>query len=321
MRKMKRRIVIDVGLLITGGMIFWIILSIWNYYNKISLIEKISNEMMGNEAVYFRTTAEELDFQKLYEYLPENGILYNNLSWDKNYKSIIFKDNIPVVPMLKGQFFDKSDRGNRVVVVGKDIAADLEEENPIIDINGIEYKVIGIIGTDYHTKLDQAVWVMMNSENINCQNTFILDGLDQEKVLSYLGQAEIWKDILILDQENLSILEVIDRKKDYWIFPSMVILIGWSYSFILLHRWIQLHSNEIRIRRELGYSSFAVIRILFIKSIIPYLLGIVMAIFIMIKVAEIDRIMLPLGVSVWLFFLLWIVTYLFLVIKKQTDWK
>ena len=65
---MKRRIVIDVGLLITGGMIFWIILSIWNYYNKISLIEKISNEMMGNEAVYFRTTAEELDFQKLYEY-------------------------------------------------------------------------------------------------------------------------------------------------------------------------------------------------------------------------------------------------------------
>lgn len=181
--------------------------------------------------------------------------------------------------------------------------------------------MIGIIGTEYHTKLDQAIWVMMNSENINCQNTFILDGLDQEKVLSYLGQAEIWKDILILDQENLSILEVIDRKKDYWIFPSMVILIGWSYSFILLHRWIQLHSNEIRIRRELGYSSFAVIRILFIKSIIPYLLGIVMAIFIMIKVAEIDRIMLPLGVSVWLFFLLWIVTYLFLVIKKQTDRK
>ena len=46
-----------------------------------------------------------------------------------------------------------------------------------------------------------------------------------------------------------------------------------------------------------------------------------MTIFIMIKVAEIDRIMLPLGVSILLFFLLWIVTYLFLVIKKQTDRK
>lgn len=316
---MKRKIVIDFGLLITGGMVFWIVLNIWNYSHKISFIEKISNEMMGNEAVYFQTTAEMLDFQELYNCLPADGILYNNLFWDKNYKSIIFKDNIPVVPILEGRFFEKSDWGERVAVVGKDIAANLEKEHSVIDIDGIEYKVIGIIGVEYNTKLDQAVWVLMNSENINCWNTFILDGLDKEKVFSYLGQVELWKEVLILDRENLSILEVVDKKKDYWVFPTIVILIGWSYSLILLNRWIQLHNNEIRVRRELGYTPLTIIRILFIKSMIPYLIGI--GVVILIFQRNMDKMILPFGISILLFFMLWIVMCLDFIRKKQIGQK
>lgn len=316
---MRKRIIIDFGLFITGGIVFWIILSIWNYYNEISLVEKISNEMMGNEAIYFQTTSETLDFHEIYTYLPEDGILYNNLSWDKNYKSIIFKENIPTIPILEGRFFEQTDREKKVAVVGKNIAENLQKSDPIIDINGIEYEVIGIIGVEYTTKLDNTVWVIMNNENINCSSTFTLDGLDKDRVFSYLGQAKIWSDILILDRENLSILEVIDRKKDYWVFPSMVILVGLGYSLILLKRWLEIHRNEIRVRKELGYPSLTIIRILLIQSMIPYGTGVLITftILVMIRIVNIQRILLPLIISLLLFLLLWILIGLTFATKRR----
>ena len=314
---MRRKIIINLGLFITGAMIFWIILNIKNYQYEISFIEKISNSMMTDSSVYFQTLHENIELDKIYEFLPEQGILYNYLSWDKNLKGILLKNNVPNVPILNGRFFNKNDIKEKVAVVGKNIISELNDKT-IIKVNGAEYKVIGIMGVDYDTKLDDEVWVILNKENINAEGTFILDGLNTKVILSYLGLSNIWSEVLILDRENIGILEAIDRENDYWIFPMMIIWVGWSYSLILLYQWLNIHKNEIYLRKELGYSLGGILRIFIQKSFIPYVVGmlLVFSISIMKKSNQIYIGIRSIISGIILFILLWVSIIIYCKVKN-----
>lgn len=320
--RMRRKITINLGLFITGAMIFWIILNIKSYQYEISLIEKISNSMITSNSVYFQTQGECIELDKIYEFLPEQGILYNYLSWDKNQKGILLKNNIPNVPILNGRFFNKNDIKEKVAVVGKNIMSGLDDKK-IINVNGENYKVIGVMGVDYDTRLDDEVWLILNEENINAEGTFILDGLNEKAILSYLGLSNIWSEVLILDRENIGILEAIDRENDYWIFPMMIIWVGWSYSLILLYQWLNIHMNEINLRKELGYTFRGILRILIQKSFMPYAMGmlLVLGISIVTKSNQIDIGIRSIFFGIILFILLWVSILIYCKVKNAGVYK
>ena len=314
---MARKILVNFGLLFVSGAILLIVLNVWNYIVKINELQKVSSEILSDKAIFYQVSADNLKFDDILNILPSKAILYNDLSWDRACKAIVYKGNMPNPPMLSGRFFVNEDIGNNVAVVGKNIKTNMVDQKESVSINGINYEVIGFMGTSYNTKLDEAIWVIMNDENINSKGIFTLDGLIEKDIYSFLGAENIWGGVLILDRENVGILEVSDRKKDYWIFPGMVVVTGMMFYIILMHRWFFTNENEIKTRIELGFSIQNIQKRLVYKSAIPSLGGVIISfISFCISGKKIAFIAFSFIVYILLFTVVWFIVFQYKDVKK-----
>lgn len=307
---MKKKWGTNFGLFCAGAMLFFIIFNTKVYQDKISEINRVSQELISQDAIFFRSDLQKMDFHEIYRIFPDHGILYNDLSWHQNCKGILFKKSIPEMPILQGRFFKESDIGQNVAVAGKDIISNLEEQS-IISLNNINYKVIGIMGTDYDTKLDDAIWIPLSSSNMNPSGLFTVDGLRKEEILSLLGSSELWGNVILLDRENTGILEAMDQRDDFWILPVMILLTVWGYAYFFLEHWRSLHLNEIQVREEIGYPIVAINAILIKKSLIPYLKGVCVSFLLLhsFEFSSFQTVLFAFFTTTLLFFALWIVQF------------
>lgn len=230
-------------------------------------LSKMGNGSLGESSSLIKVNGT-IDTQELIK-SSEIGNIKIALYIDENdddgtIRNIYFNKDYVNIPMKSGRFFKKSDfsNGTSIAVVGKN----REDETYIntsgescILINDMEYSVIGVIGYEQATILDDYIYVNLNSLD-NVENPLL--------TIDYLNsrQCDMLSEIFINNISNYSVSsEIISGNTSFSdsIMPTIVsarwflcIIICCFICLLLTSvQWINSQRKEITIRMLVGASS------------------------------------------------------------------
>ena len=182
------------------------------------------------------------------------------------------------MPMISGRFFEDKDftDNNNVAVIGKKVKNTYEKAGQTyIQINGTEYKVIGVLGYNDDTPFDDYVFINLLSCPKDDLNMYIIDFLSNtsqehfEDIIEDL-RSEI-KEIDMLS-ETASFSETVEV--DF----SAIVYFGGLFSSCILCimlislQWLIYQKKELAIRRLVGASKQQ-ITLLLLRKYVFYLLA------------------------------------------------
>lgn len=94
-------------------------------------------------------------------------------------RAIFFQKNYATLPLEKGRFFKAKDfsAGNNVAVIGKNLKSRIYQKNntDYININNVPFRVIGILGYEKETILDNYIYINMLSDISLSSRLYMID--------------------------------------------------------------------------------------------------------------------------------------------------
>lgn len=270
-----RKIAINSGVVCVCAFITIMLIFTIKFFDKVDMLEMVSNNLIPEGALMFRTSNSNIDFDDLYKALPPKTLLINNYSWDSNIRTVIFKDIDYKIPLSEGRNFSSKDIENRsnVVIIGGELLG----ENDKFYYNGCTYDVIGIMGCGFESEVDTLCIMLMNNRLLNCEGNFYIYGKDSQEIINFLGNEDIWKDVLIMENKALGITEAVDLKERLGMLPVMVICVCFAFNHIFWQKWVKDRTNEITIKHELGFSNTKIYLQIFFRAMLLVILGNVFA--------------------------------------------
>jgi hypothetical protein len=214
------------------------VLKIENYDTASDLTPALS-AVKGNNAIYFDDTKEDGTLRYMY--------------FNKNYTNL---------PMKEGRFFKASDftEDNAVCVVGKDRTDETYKkgDDTYCNPDGREYRVIGVLGYESATVLDDYIFINMLSAGLNGTGIFTFDFFDvsepdgyAEDIIDYYSgngiKAEICSQAASFSESVMP--QVISAR---W----FICLLAACFLCLLLIsvRWVEHQKRELAIHRLVGAS-------------------------------------------------------------------
>lgn len=271
-----RKIVVNSGVVCVSLFITLMLIFSLNFLYKVELLEVISNQLIPEGALVFRTSCNTINFEELYKALPDDTILINNLAWDSNIKSVIFKGQNYELPLLDGRNFsiEDIDNGRNVVIIGREL---LEESKQFHYKNDV-YDVVGIIGCEFESEADKVCIMLMKDELINPEGNFYIYGEDSDEIISFLGNESIWDEVVLLDNDALGITEAVNLKERMGVLPILVMLVCLAFNHIFWKKWVNDKANEIAIRKELGFDDPKTYLFIFFRAVVLIIIGMLIAV-------------------------------------------
>lgn len=225
------------------------------YKSKINEFSDVSNSFYNDGSVYFYQNSPEIDYYELNNKLIDGMLLYNQLSEQDDIRGVIFKGKIKIPKLEQGRFFDEKDFASdstQLAVVGKNI--------PLVELNGqkyynyygADYKVIGVIGYDMETKLDEAVFLSMNQSLLRTNVQYIVHSKNLDNSYNFAYDKELFGEAITYERKNTGILNVIDAGKNTDITMYLVVFVLFLNTFILIYFYIDKFYDEVLIMKING---------------------------------------------------------------------
>ncbi|MCM3135269.1 ABC transporter permease [Paenibacillus polysaccharolyticus] len=248
----------DLFLIIVVGLFCFSCLFTLMYQLNVSTIQRLNNQLYDEHALFFKTSQDQLDFEILYPSLPADSVMFAKFfGQGEDIRGILFKGNFAKPQMISGRFFEEMDfqTNTRVAVIGKDVSLPLTmNEKKMIAFNGIDYEVIGIIGYNMPTRIDRTILLNMNEDNIHLGTEYVISGSTIQQGLNFIGNEELFGQVTLFEKENVNILHILDQGKQPVIVSTILLSILFVNSLSVLLLWMDKKNNEIKIKRDNGYS-------------------------------------------------------------------
>lgn len=197
----------------------------------------------------------------------EDGVAYTNV-WAKDIdvKGVYGRGNFKRPNMISGSFgelFTQSGTKN-CAVVGKDLQSMIYVSNghPFIDFDDITFRVSGIMGTKYESKINSTLYISFGAAMLLNDNTgqVIIDGNSKKKIENNVQDIRSYasdKATFYSDMYNAqtSFIEQIfySSKLTKYLF-ALVLGCFWIATIIIVAMWLSYKSNEINIKNMLGFT-------------------------------------------------------------------
>ena len=263
-------------------------------FHHITVSETLANMDSGVFGEYYELLAAE-------EPLADSSIVYKavetmNLNCvvtadsgegTETIRSIYFTKTYPNFPMEEGRFFRKKDfmADNRKAVVGKGKAAEtyLRDSVRYIIVGDIEFEVIGILGYESDTILDNTIFINgMLQDKVFSSSIYTIDFFDDhnseeamEKLLEQMKKQGV-------KMERLSgggnFMNTILPRVMYSRWFSLLLLADILCILLLSLEWVQQQKRELGIRRLLGATLQEVFFLILKRYLILILLSVVIAV-------------------------------------------
>lgn len=254
------------------------ILSVLMMYH-ITICDTIScmgSGCFGDDNIMIETDSSIKDISKALEKLSVRVALYNDEKQDDGGVIRYFYMNKYYVnfPMLEGRFFNKKDidDSRNCAVIGKNKLDQVYKVNDknYIRVNESEYEVLGVIGYESKTSIDDYIFVNMLSETEHEFGTFY--------IIDIWGGDET-QDIIAteLDNNNLTyeMLSVTKKFSDT-ILPQIlysrwfvyILICNVMCMIIVLKEWVNQQKYEVGIRRMLGADKIDILKYIMGKYLI-----------------------------------------------------
>ncbi|MFS0837931.1 FtsX-like permease family protein [Paenibacillus sp. 1P03SA] len=240
-----------------------------SYLDKYKLVEKISQNYVGDEAIFFRfERLSSVDKSSLRNMLNQGEILYKKI--DPAIREMLFKGAISPFPMIEGHSFDSESKpGKNIAVVGRDVPKTTGEKERYAH-NGLSYEIIGITGMGKPSKLDRMVFLQTDNAQADTKGIWILDG---NKNLE-----ETFQNIQLFSEQNGGSVKKVDVPGEglrrffqneliFKMIDSLVILSFITCASALTVYWVEQRKQMIAIQKLCGFST----RLIFWDSFKRYL--------------------------------------------------
>ncbi len=250
---------------------FLLIISAINAQNRNRLS---SNNMYSGHQKDFTIMYSENEAQ-WDEVIPKLHEKYNNFALytkvpdqEKSIRGIYINGEVDNPPMLQGQYFDDetSWTDKPAVVIGKDYRDGVTERNDEMyyTMNGIEYKVLGVMGTKYDSRLNHMIMIDFKSAvSLTGINTSYMLDTKKKDDINEVGQELTMlfsypADLLILLGEGMPVSFIGRMLSSDMIMNTLyiMILISFSLSTILVtFIWLRFRSRLFFAFSLCGYDS------------------------------------------------------------------
>jgi len=168
-----------------AGMIFLLGLLLLSYLNYQASQER--QVLIGNRlySAWSLEVVGEKTWEKMIELLPRNSRVFFEHTEDGNIRTFYQRGNWKP-PMVTGNFFDGASTST-TAVVGIYFANQNEE---YIEIGGVRYDIIGVIGAEFPSTLDRLVLLNALPENLPILN-IVLDARGEENFSEIRNELEV----------------------------------------------------------------------------------------------------------------------------------
>lgn len=226
------------------------------------LNEKISNDYYSNKSIRFTFNSDtELSVNEVFGDIQNVNIVYNEV--DTNVFSVYGNDiNFP---LLNGRNIATDDfiKEKRVALLG----ANIESTNIIdgveyFDFNGISYEVVGRIGLNKESKLDNRVYINILENDIAKEGTWILDGHTTKNQFNSLSNRE-GLNISKIDTEIINTKKLFNNTNLIAIIYIFIWLVLFITIIITTYFWILNKQNSIYILKLCGLKKINIFTELF----------------------------------------------------------
>lgn len=247
------------------------------FYGENSIFLNIIQNQKKNEMFNFKS----IDNNK-------NYIIYKDyLSLESDIRGVYVNGEIEEPPIIKGRFFLSKDfyDGKKVAVVGKSV------HNNIVSKNGVKYfiyqdtyfKIIGIMGTSFDSKIDKAVFLNLDAiyaMNQNISGSYVIDGVESTRDIFNQLQKSIFESykVVKIDHENNGADRFFDNKRFKSELIACLSLVFISTSMVVSNYWMDRKKTLIMLQHLIGHKNFYILSNLFLKYLfittISYSMGI-----------------------------------------------
>lgn len=144
-----------------------------------------------------------------------------------------------------------------------------------IELFDEKYKVIGTIGYEFKTKMDDTILVNFMSAPVISLSSYSIDGKNINSIYKVLGEETIFGEVSIYDVDQVSITNINGTKTNYLILPILGIIVSGMYYFIFVKMWIKHYTSMIITLTELGETFKEVVRIVLLRLYSSFLIAII----------------------------------------------
>lgn len=236
-------------------------------------LNKISRGYYGDSKITFSVSDSSgsaigpVEVAKLFKNTCPDAEL-NHDSSDGMTRQICINGQAAVPPMLSGRYFTAEDftKVKPYAVVGKTKAlSEIHKDGKYyIDINGVQFEVIGVIGVKTATQLDNMVFINMDIPvTIESERLYTLDakGKNANDLYKILAAAAEKRGISLkqIDTESQGIERILPQVNTQTILLASILSFALAI-LILSLEWINGQSKSIAVKRLLGRSTFELTR-------------------------------------------------------------
>lgn len=251
------------------------------YLSENYKIQVLSQALYSKNTYYFVCESKDIRKQELSKSLRDS-ILFAELDINEDIRACIYDGRIDKPQMKSGRFFEENDFENEhnVAIIGSNYLKSLTEENGIsyLYYKNEKYEVVGIMGYEYPTKLDNICLLEYNDNLITNDTVFAIDSKSHSKIADVLQKLNL-SNIKQIQREQYNIGSFFQNESASILLITFILFfLIFSNMFISLY-WIEQRKKHICIMRLVGYSnsyiSKSIFKHLFYLSIVNYAIGIV----------------------------------------------
>ena len=250
------------------GIVFTI--SLKSFY-KANIIELLSNDIYKINT----THCLQNDNTQLEDLLRISNNSFISKTLSENTRAIYFSSKYNYsLPVIEGRFFkyDDFEKSNNYIVIGKSLKKYLYDRDNKTYYNyfGTEYEVIGVLGFDFSTKIDDIIlFNLINVFDIAPNNTEVVIGVNYSTAIDNIEKLGLSKNIDVFDIPYTGVSRIWSSSKIYVLIYHSVYILGIISIFFLIYLKSYYYREYIDVFKVLGFRKLFFYRyILMFESII-----------------------------------------------------
>lgn len=258
------------GVFILINLVFMIFLNfIYHYFENFNEIEK-------SNMLYINTHAQKIYIEDSHEFIyklkelntQESFIIWQQLS--KDLVGLLYWGNFDFPPIIEGRFFTSSDfySNKRLAVIGKNMMShQLKEESAsFIELFGDRYEIIGVVGHNFPSNLDNTIYFNLDSNILN--NLIYIDGKDCTAVTLAINHLSKIAPVKNIDDSPHGIGRLFGYSDKNYKFKIVWITISMVAIFLSINFFANTYFSQITVQHLLGISPPWIISNLVLKLFI-----------------------------------------------------
>lgn len=247
MRFLNKKNIIFISLILILNILLMLI---FKYKHSQTYIQELSNQFYSTNSIEFFDS----NINKHIDILKNETNYRVFVELDDTFRFFKYNDKNWSPPMLDGEFFPLNTT-EKTAIVGKDLVENIQNLNgsDVIKFHDEYYKVIGIMGESFPTRIDSLVLLTSDSPPQLNNTKIVIDSNNKTLIKNLSNKLTSDYNITLLEKEDIGLNKLV--KSDFFskLFVFITTLIVIFSIFVYIRYWFEKEITFLRVLHLLGF--------------------------------------------------------------------